>query len=588
MKFKRLFALLLAVAMLTALFAGCGSSSSESETTAETAETTEAAEASESASSEPAETTQTDETPAEPAETEESLAEATNAEAELQHGVYRTYSEAQSLPLTEEDVTLTAWDYVVPPMMTVINDYGVDGLVYATIQELTGITLSFTTANLLTASDQMALMVNAGELPDIIFNFGMFYSGNLEDLVDGEIIIDFCDYEDLMPNYFDILNNNANIYRDATYGDGYVPLAVNIQDTLIPSAGPVIRQDWLDELGLETPETVDQLHEVLLAFQSEKGVAHPLWVNALGNNSAIASAYDISAEGGNDSLAGWMYINGEVQFCVTMDGYRDYIQLMADWYAEGLIDPDFMSYNYSNTAEDSQVTGNAAGVWITSVNGITNLSGYEPEADVQPVKRFVLNEGDLSHFDDAGTSQIGKGGTAIACSNPEIELSVQLIDYFYSEDGIILQNYGVEGLSYELVDGEPQLTELVTDNPDGLAFSQALIKYTSSTPSSITINERNYLGYTDAQVEAISAWRADGELYMNPGEDWTVDAQTEYNSLITDMNTYCDTEIVSFIIGNRSMDEWDSFIETLTSSFDIDRMQELAQEAVDNYLAKAG
>jgi putative aldouronate transport system substrate-binding protein len=590
-KSMRLLALLLTVAMLAALACGCGSSTSTTETTTETtAETTteETTAASEAPAAEEDAAPAEEAAPAEdaaPAE-EETPAEPENPDAELQHGVYRTYSEAEALPLTDEPVTLKAWDYVVPPMMAVINDYGTDGLVYSTIQELTGINLEFTTANLLTASDSMALMVNANELPDIIFDFGMFYSGSMEDLVDGEIIIDFNDYEDLMPNYYDIMNNNSLIYLDSVTDSGYMPLAENIQDSLIPSAGPVVRQDWLDELGLDVPETIDELYDVLIAFRDEKDCAHPIWINAAGSNPSIANAYGISTEGSNNSLAGWIYKDGEMQFCVTMPEYKEYIELMADWYAQGLIDPDFISYNVSNAAEDSQITGNSCGVWNTSVNGMTNLSGYEPDVDVEPVRRFVLNSGDEGHFDDAGSSQIGKGGTAIACSNPEIELSVQLIDYFYSEDGIILQNYGTEGYSYEIVDGEPQLTELVTNNPDGLAFAQALIKYTSSTPSSVTINSRNYLGYSDAQVKAITDWIADGELYQAPGQNWDVDAQSEFNSLVTDMNTYADTELLSFITGNKSLDEWDSFIENLTSSFDIDRMKELSEEAIDSYLSK--
>ena len=577
-KSARLLSLLLILAMLCVLFVGCGSSSSDTSDSEDTTEeTTE--EAEEEAAEETAEETESEET--------EEAAEEEEEEVEKQHGVVRTYTEAESMPLTTEDITLSAWDYVVPPMMTAISDYGTDGLVYSTIQELSGITLEFTTANLLTASETMALMVNANELPDIIFDFGMFYDGNLEDLVDGDIIIDFAEYEDLMPNYFDILNNNETIYLDATYGDGYIPLAVNIQDTTIPSAGPVIRQEWLDQLGMDVPETIDELYEVLIAFQTEIGCEHPLWVTSMGSNGSIASAFGISAEGSSNSLAGWIYKDGEMQFCVTMDEYRDYIELMADWYSQGLIDPDFMSYEYSGTAEVSQVTDYGAGVWNTSVNALTDLTAYEDDCDVQPIRRFVLNEGDEGHFDDAGTSQIGKGGCAIASSNPEIELSVQLIDYFYSEEGIILQNYGVEGTSYEIVDGEYVFTDLVLDNPDGLAFSQALIKYTSSTPCSVTINGRNYYGYTDEQIAAYTLWVADGELYQAPGQDWGVDEQTEYDGLITDMNTYADTEIMSFITGAKSMDEWDDFIETLTSSFDIDRMKELAEEAVQNYLDKA-
>lgn len=581
-KHFRLTSLLLILCLLTALLAGCGEETASENTASSAASVEETAEATQASETEaPAVPDSTEETPEAVSTVEEGPSDLAGSDTEI----VRTYTEAQQLPLTEEPVTLTAWDYVVPPVMAVITDYGVDGQVYAELQKRTGVTLEFTTANLLTASDSMSLMVAANELPDIIFNFGMFYTGNMDDLIEGEIIVDFAEYEDLMPNYFDILNNNPSIARDVYTEDGAVPLAENIQDSLIPSSGPAIRQDWLDADGLDTPVTVDDLHEVLKTFQSENDCQYPLWIAANGANT-LGSAFGVSVNGENNALGGWIYQDGKVQYCVPMDGFRDYVQLIADWYSEGLISPDFVSQTMNNTATDDEIVGNASGFFTTSVNGITNLSGYEPDSNVQPVRAMVLEEGDLNGFDDAGTSRVSKGGAAVACSCPEIELAVQIIDYCYSDDGILLNNYGVEGVSFEYDDnGEPVLTDLVTNNPDGYDFALALIKYTSSTPCSICINERNFLGYTDAQVAAIDLWLRNTDSVMAPGAVWTVDNQTEYSGIVSDLGSYVSTMCLQFITGEKSMDEWDSFIEEVTSSFDVDRMTELYQEAVDTYLA---
>lgn len=581
-KHFRLTSLLLILCLLTALLAGCGEETASENTASSAASVEETAEATQAPETEaPAVPDSTEETPEAVSTVEEGPSDLAGSDTEI----VRTYTEAQQLPLTEEPVTLTAWDYVVPPVMAVITDYGVDGQVYAELQKRTGVTLEFTTANLLTASDSMSLMVAANELPDIIFNFGMFYTGNMDDLIEGEIIVDFAEYEDLMPNYFDILNNNPSIARDVYTEAGAVPLAENIQDTLIPSSGPAIRQDWLDADGLDTPVTVDDLHEVLKTFQAENNCQYPLWIAANGANT-LGSAFGVSVNGENNALGGWIYQDGKVQYCVPMDGFRDYVQLIADWYSEGLISPDFVSQTMNNTATDDEIVGNASGFFTTSVNGLTNLSGYEPDSNVQPVRAMVLQEGDLNGFDDAGTSRVSKGGAAVACSCPEIDLAVQIIDYCYSDDGILLSNYGVEGVSFEYDDnGEPVLTDLVTNNPDGYDFALALIKYTSSTPCSICINERNFLGYTDAQVAAIDLWLRNTDSTMAPGAVWTVDAQTEYSSIVSDLGSFVSTMCLQFITGEKSMDEWDGFIEEVTTSFDVDRMTELYQEAVDTYLA---
>ena len=278
-----------------------------------------------------------------------------------------------------------------------------------------------------------------------------------------------------------------------------------------------------------------------------------------------------------------------MQYCLPMDGFRDYVQLMTDWYAEGLLSPDFVSQSSNNTAQDAEITGNASGFFNSSVMSLTNLAAYEPEADVQPVRPMVLKEGDLVAADDAGTSRVSKGGASIACSCPDVELACRIINYFYSDDGILLANYGVEGVSFEFDDnGDPQLTELVTNNPEGKAFGLALILYTSSTPCSIDIKERNNGGYNEAQVKALTVWHRDNEAdpIMAPGSVWEMDAQTEYSNIATDLNSFVTTNVLQFITGARPMSEWDAFVEEATTSFDVDRLKELADEAVANYLSK--
>ena len=602
---KRIAALLLSLCMVMGLMAGCGSSAESAASAAESAAVSsveEAAPAEEEAApaEEEAAPAEEEAAPAEEAASAEEAApvedSAVEEEAAIEepeaysNEIVRTYTEAEQLPLVDEPVTLTAWDYVVPPVMEVIHDYGVDGTVYAELQNRTGVTLEFTTANLLTASDSMSLMVNANELPDIIFDFGMFYSNNYDDLA-GEIIVDYTDYEDIMPNYFDIINNNPSIARDLYTEGGAIVLAGNIQSTLIPSSGPSIRQDWLDADGLEVPVTIDDLYEVLKTFQSENDSTYPFWIAANGNSS-LNSAFGISYNGTDNGVGGtiWDEENG-TQYCVLMDGFKDYVQLMADWYSEGLISRDFMSMSMNNTAQDSEIisdggSGQGAGFFTTSVNGLTNLSAYIPESDVEPISAIVQNEGDLCGFDDAGSSRVSKGGAAVACSCPDVELACRIIDYLYSEDGILLCNYGVEGETFEYNDeGEPELTELVTNNPD-YDFTLALIKYTSSTPASICINERNFMGYTDAQVKALELWMRNTDSVQAPGSLWEADAQTEYSSIMTDLTTYVTTATLEFITGSASIEDgWDAFIDNV-NSYDIDRLIELSNEAVDAYLAK--
>ena len=596
---KNVFALLLAAAMLLMVFSGCGSAAASSAASAGASSAQDASAAEEAAGNESAAAPSAQSAPqtiadkmsesADSAEESSVEPEETPDNGLSGENITRTYTEAEPLPLTEEPITMTAWDYLVPPVMATqcIVDYGTDGLVYKTLQERTGITLDFTTANLLTASDDLALMVAANEMPDITFAFGMFYSGNMDDLIEGDIIINYRDYEDVMPNMFDIVNNNPGIARSMLTADGNIALAPNILQYLEPSAGPCVRQDWLDEAGLSAPVTVDQLHDVLTAIQAKGYAENPLWVNTTGTCS-LESAFNVYYSGGaNGAVGGFVYENGQVKYCVTMDGFREYVQLMHDWYVEGLISPDFItgSSRGNSATTDEQMK---AVFFNTSVHGLTDLSGLIDGAVVTPVKRVVMNEGDKNGFDDAGSSLVSKGGAAISGNNPDIELACRLIDYCYSDEGILLENYGVEGESFEYDEnGEPVFTDLLLKNPDGLDFTIALIKYTSSSPTSVNINARNYMGFSQEQIDACSLWLHDADVSLSvPGSVWDVDAQTEYNGIYTDVSSLVATYCLQFITGERDMSEWDTMIADV-NTFDIERMVELYQNAVDDFLSRA-
>lgn len=72
-----------------------------------------------------------------------------------------------------------------------------------------------------------------------------------------------------------------------------------------------------------------------------------------------------------------------------------------------------------------------------------------------------------------------------SCETPE--LAAQWLDYWYSEEGMDLAWYGIEGTTYEIgEDGTPQYTELVTANPDGLD--------SKTVPSNYTFDSNSYLG----------------------------------------------------------------------------------------------
>lgn len=76
----------------------------------------------------------------------------------------------------------------------------------------------------------------------------------------------------------------------------------------------------------------------------------------------------------------------------------------------------------------------------------------------------MKEKGDKTHVDtteyDFGTERMS---ISTKCKDPE--LAIQYCDFWFTDQGIQLANYGVEGLSCEVVDGKPQFTDTVLNNP---------------------------------------------------------------------------------------------------------------------------
>ncbi|MBR4556372.1 MAG: hypothetical protein IKO15_02730 [Clostridiales bacterium] len=114
-----------------------------------------------------------------------------------------------------------------------------------------------------------------------------------------------------------------------------------------------IRKDWLDALGLESPSTRGEFYRCLLAFRDNAELL-------LGDDRAemipffIDGDPSISAKPLLDSMCDpdinkkVIYVNGYNR--VMQSGYKDGLEILNEWYLEGLIPIDFESIR-PNTKE---------------------------------------------------------------------------------------------------------------------------------------------------------------------------------------------------------------------------------------------
>ena len=169
---------------------------------------------------------------------------------------------------------------------------------------------------------------------------------------------------------------------------------------------------------------------------------------------------------GSDSYGARFYLdeNGELQFSYAEDGFLAGVDRLADMYSEGLIHSEFAdlsttdnfrNFMYTLDEEDGhRQFGFMTLDWIAS----TTASNEDVVALLPPVTT-VGSSDEFIHFSE-NTRVIKPDGWAIsAASSPEeINAALYLFDYFFSEAGHNVQNYGPpygqdEGAAYVAPDG---------------------------------------------------------------------------------------------------------------------------------------
>ena len=123
--------------------------------------------------------------------------------------------------------------------------------------------------------DALSLLAGTDDLPDIIIDYDWTFPGGVQKMLSEGSIIALNDLMDngSMPNYKAYLETDEEVDKLIRYDEGLYAWAPMIRrpDSPLVFNGNMIRQDWLDDLGLSMPATVQEMEDVLVAFRDEKG-----------------------------------------------------------------------------------------------------------------------------------------------------------------------------------------------------------------------------------------------------------------------------------------------------------------------------
>ena len=560
---KKILAFILTISVLWAMSA-CGAGTSSAPASSQPEATTAPAEETQSAPEAPSQ---------EPTEAP-SAEEAASAE-----DVTPEPANQIEYPL-EESYTFTMTATLRNNVLQVLgdDDFSVTSA-YRGLEAATGCSIDFNMLGEATAEEKTNIMLASGDMTDFYTGLGS-YGNNLTGAIHDGILFDMAPMlEEYAPDYKALLDSDAELAASATNPDGTISMFVS-QAADVVEKGILIRQDWLDKLGLEAPTNREALEDILHQFQSEMGASMPILMN-FGLETGLSGSFNVSYAGMRSMDYQLTEPNGkEVVACFASENFIEYLVYLNHLYNDGLITDDFMSTGREYGNWESSYYSGKCGVWsdgFRELDPANRSNADDPNYMVSPI---ALTDYDCHVAERSTASMNGMLFLTTACEKPE--LAMEMINYCYTTDGRHNGLYGMEGEGYTLTDdGKVQLTENLTNNPNW-SLNNALLWYGAAQwmPTCTDMEYYELIGAKES-IDGIKYWTDNGgdkTMKLPAGVSLSAEANTEFNNLASDVLTLFSEGAVRVVTGALDEAGYRALIED-ANGMGLARMTELYQEA---------
>ena len=482
-------------------------------------------------------------------------------------------AEEITLPISTDGLELSFFAMPEPVITSKMKGYS-EMTVHQTAEELTGVHINWREESYTDPKQKMNLMFSTGDTEDIVWDAWKHASGGPKKLLDEGLIVSLNPYiEKYAPNLKKLLQETPGLLEQISTDDGRIFMfpTIRLDPITRANSGFAIRKDWLDRAGLPVPETIDEWYTMLKTFQdmdmNGNGLKDECFVSMGFEKTSqsmdnFAVAYGLVA--GTD-----LYVkDGQVKYGAYEPEFKDFVAEMAKWYSEGLLDPEFSTQDSKQF--DSKMVNDMGGAYYGSLSGnmgkfITARSD-DSEYDLVPAPMPKAPDGKV-HTGISSYGQMVPHGASICSTNENIVETVKWLDWHYSEEGTALYNWGIEGQSYEVVDGKNQFTDLITNNPDGLSKDEADVRYAGGVLTQMPIVE-------DPEVflalKSLPQQKAASQLWCQADTSWLLsplyfdsETTTENANIMSEIKTYVAEQFNKYVMGIESMDTFDQFQQQL-------------------------
>lgn len=451
-----------------------------------------------------------------------------------------------------------------------------------------------------------ATYIAAGDFPDIFF---LRDKDDVIDVGDNGLLLNINDYRDYIPNYEVFLKSDPAGEKSITSSDtgamyGFVDACIS--ETTGTFYGYCLRFDILQKNNIKPPETMDELYEVCKQLKSLYPDSYPLTSYEANlpvyvmqwNHTSPYIFYD-----------GTKYMHGPTQ---DTERFRKTLEWIVKMYKEGLIDPEYPV----DTADQNFVKMlNGTNFFMVDmysdqikqrINENSEYPGVEWGFTRTPDNLFGETSWKLGS-EKRGKYLVTNWNTCVSIKTKHPELVVKMVDYGkYSLDMINLVNWGIEGLTYNTVNGKKQFVDSIANAKapqlemaqyglgvscrSGIVLMPQLKAATSASIGKVPVYENGKYDY-DYVFEFTE--RVGGEksidpvnMFGAPSLTFTMDEVNDNSVVMTPINTYVDESMAKFITGEWNINsDWDKFMSEMNNMGDIKSVVDLYNRKLAEFKA---
>jgi putative aldouronate transport system substrate-binding protein len=397
------------------------------------------------------------------------------------------------------------------------------------------------------------LMADEDQRPDVIWWWGL--QEEYKQWVDAGLLVNVAPYMEKYPNMKDYYSETGDALFFAQEADGgiyRIPGDVAEESCTIT----LLRKDWLDNLGLTVPTTIEEYMDVLRAFTfndpDRNGESDTY--GFVGEGLSIRSFWPFYGAYGANPEKFVIKEDGSVVYGATQPEVKEALKAISQLYEEGVIDSTIVTQNKIDEIFAAGKWGSMYR-WISAMNpsdgGTATLKVNSPGAELAAIEPIAGPNGDKSEY-FAGSASWCYFAITNTCEDPERVYS--MFDDLASEDNWKEKKFGIEGEHYTYENGV--FTSLLEDGQNeadniGLGLLKDLFARKDSanivnTPEVNALFEQSINYAQVIKQSSIEFKTADRPVWKQYG---------------TELETLRDQYIYGIISGTMSIDAFDEFVE---------------------------